>query len=72
MVHEPSRVVAIRPSAAATRRARRDLNQLVLESQAALAAVQAGDIEMMWTAHMLVNRAMGLVERNALDVQAVG
>lgn len=59
-------------SARATRRrARRELNKLVLESQAALAAVQAGDIEMMWTADMLVNRAMRLVMRHALDVGPV-
>ncbi len=67
----PARVIALRTSTVARRRARGEVGELVDSSLIALAAVRAGDVGAIFTAHRDLNRAVGLVLDHALDVEEV-
>ncbi len=71
MVPDAACVIVLRPSAAARRRARREVDNLVGSSLVALTAVHAGDLELIFTVHRDVTRAVGLVLDHALDVEEV-
>ncbi len=66
--HSPARVVAIRPSATATRRARRQVDELVASAAEELAAVQGGDLVQIHGAVIDVLRAVRIVVAFGLDL----
>lgn len=65
----PARVIAIRPSAAASRHARRKVEALVASAVEELHAVQAGDLVAVHGAFLDLARAVRIVVDHGLDVE---
>lgn len=65
----PGRVIAIRPSAAASRRARRQVDALVASAMHDLELVQAGDLQAIHGPMLDLLAAVRLVVAHGLDVE---
>ncbi len=66
-----ARVVAIRPSAVARRRALREVDALIAAAREDLAATGAGDLARVHGAWINVGRAVCIVMAHALDDEGV-
>ena len=66
---DPARVICLRPSAAAERHARRQVDALVSSAADDLAAVKAGDLGAIHGAMLDLLRAVRLVVSHGLDLE---
>ena len=64
-----ARVIVIRPSAVARRRARREIAALVDSALSDLAAVQAGELVHVHGAYLDLGRAVALVLHHGIDAE---